>query len=397
MRIDVFTILLCDVLIRTVLAILFLAFWLKDTRATWFGWASATIFFSDLAAIFFLTNGIAPTFDSIGIGTAALLATFACAWQGARAFEGRKPMWFATFAVPGSWLAFSLIPSFLQNTPVRVVVASLLLTPLLAMTSVEYWRGRHEALPSRWPIIVLFASLAAVFAVRVLLVGMLPFPFGALPMQSTWVAGFTTIMSLHTVAIAILFVALTRERLEREQHQHAQTDLLTGALNRRAFLQYGERLMTRHRMSEKPLSLMMLDIDRFKPLNDQLGHVGGDRTLIRFVALVRDNIRPGDLLFRLGGDEFCCLLPETSAGQACLVAERVRDRFEAAAVDVGGAPIKLTASMGIASTETCGYSLDVLMHEADRAVYAAKRRGRNCVVLATDFGTGTSEQPVAGG
>jgi diguanylate cyclase (GGDEF)-like protein len=382
MQIDVFTVLLCDVLIRTVLAVLFLVFWLEDTRASWFGWASATIFFSDLAAILFITTGIAPNFFSIGIGTAALLATFACAWQGARAFEGRRPMWLVALAVPALWLAVSLVPTFLQNTPARVVVASLLLTPLLAMAAVEYWRGRQEPLPSRWPLIVLFASLAAFFAVRVPLVGMLPFPFGALPMQTGWVAGFSVVMTLHTVAIAVLFVALTRERLEREQQRNAQTDLLTGVLNRRAFMLYGERLLTRHRTAEKHLSLLMLDIDRFKSLNDRLGHVGGDRTLTQFVTLVRDNIRPSDLLFRLGGDEFCCLLPETNVHQARLVAERVRSRFEAAAVEISGASVKLTASMGIASTETCGYSLDVLMHEADIAVYAAKRQGRNRVVVA---------------
>jgi diguanylate cyclase (GGDEF)-like protein len=187
---------------------------------------------------------------------------------------------------------------------------------------------------------------------------------------------------LHTVALAVLVVAISRERLEREQRLKAQTDLLTGALNRRAFMGYAERQMARHRISGKPLCLLLLDVDRFKTLNDRFGHSFGDEILTRFVAMVRDNIRPNDLLFRIGGDEFCCLLPETSAAQAYRVAERVRDRLATALIAGAGATVSVTASMGIASTEHFDYALDVLMHEADMAVYAAKEEDRNKIVVA---------------
>ena len=382
MQIDVFTVLLSGLLIRTVLAILFLVFWIQDRRAVWFGWWSATFFFGDLATIFFIIAGITATFLSVGTGTASLLAAFGCCWQGARAFEGRAPMWLPLFVAPALWLMLCLVPAFLEYTGLRVVLSSLLLAPLIGLTAAEFWRGRHEPLPSRWPIILLFASLAAFFALRIPLVGSLPFPFGAQPIQLSWVAYFSLVLILHTVALAVLFVAMSRERLEREQHLKAQTDLLTGALNRRAFVMYGERQIARHRTAEKPLCLLLLDIDRFKSLNDRLGHSGGDEILRQFVAVVRDNIRPGDLLFRIGGDEFCCLLPETNAVQARHVAERVRGRFESAPMSVAGAPVRMTASMGIASTETFGYTLDVLMNQADMAAYAAKREGRNRVVVA---------------
>ena len=114
------------------------------------------------------------------------------------------------------------------------------------------------------------------------------------------------------------------ERLEREQKLKAQTDLLTGALNRHAFVAYGDRLVLRHEMTGKPLCLLVFDLDQFKALNDRFGHAGGDAILLQFVAVARGNIRPGDLLFRLGGDEFCCLLPYTNVAQACEIAERVR-------------------------------------------------------------------------
>lgn len=104
--------------------------------------------------------------------------------------------------------------------------------------------------------------------------------------------------------------------------------------------------------------------------------------MVQFAAIARENIRPGDLLFRLGGDEFCCLLPETNMAQACEIGERVRVRIAAATMDLANVKVKVTASIGVASAETFGHALDVLLHEADMAVYDAKRQGRNKVVVA---------------
>jgi diguanylate cyclase (GGDEF)-like protein len=100
--------------------------------------------------------------------------------------------------------------------------------------------------------------------------------------------------------------------------------------------------------------------------------------------VVQNTIRPSDFLFRIGGEEFCCLLPQTNAQQSRHVAERIRRHVESAAIQIGnGAPIKATVSVGIASTETAGYDLDALLRAADGAVYSAKRQGRNRVMTAT--------------
>jgi diguanylate cyclase (GGDEF)-like protein len=382
MQIDPFTVVFAGLLIRSILAVLFLIFWLTDRRSSWFAWWSAAFFLGNFSALFFLTGGFTADYLSIGFGTALLMAAFCCAWQGARGFEGRPPLWLAVFGVPALWLIACLMPGFLESALYRVLLSSALLAWLTGATAVEFWRGREEALPSRWPIVVLFAILAAIFAARIPLVGVAPFPFGALPQQANWVAAFSLVMILHTVALAVLVVAISRERLAREQSHKAQTDLLTGALNRRAFMSYAERQMARHRMAGKPLCLLLLDIDRFKTLNDRFGHSFGDEILTRFVATVRDSIRPNDLLFRIGGDEFCCLLPETSVAQARLVAERIRDRLARGSDRAPGTSVSMAASMGIASTEHFDYALDVLMNEADMAVYAAKEEGRNKIVAA---------------
>jgi diguanylate cyclase (GGDEF)-like protein len=396
MQIDGFTVLLCGLLIRTFLGILFLLFWLRERRSTWFGWWGAAFLVGDLAAVLFLLSRLATPLLPSGLDTAAMMAAFGCCWQGARAFEGRTPWWTPLLGAEALWLGACLLPGFLDNVGYRVILSSLLLAPLTAMTAVEFWRGRQEALPSRWGIIILFGSFALVFASRIPMIDVLPFPFGALPVQTNWVAAFSLLLLLHTTVLAVLLVAISRERLEREQHEKAQTDLLTGALNRRAFAAYAERLMLRHQMANKPLSVLLFDVDDFKSINDGYGHAGGDQALVSFVALARDSIRPGDFLFRLGGDELCCLLPETTAAQAAQVGERVRLRVAAAATEIGGASVTMTTSIGVASTESCGYGLDHLMQQADMALYAAKQQGRNRVV-ATDRGDSHAvKQSVAG-
>ena len=105
---------------------------------------------------------------------------------------------------------------------------------------IEFWRGRAERLPSRWPVIVIFGSFALLSCRRIPLIGMAPFPFGALPMQPGWLGAFNLVMFAHTLLLSVLMVSLSKERLELDQRTKAQTDPLTGALNRRAFMSRGD-------------------------------------------------------------------------------------------------------------------------------------------------------------
>jgi diguanylate cyclase (GGDEF)-like protein len=401
MQIDGSTVVLIGILVRILLGALFLVFWLRDRSAVWFIWWSATFFLGDVAALFYLLSRFAFLSSPFAFEVAILIAAVACCWQGARTFEGREPLWLPVLVAPTIWMFACLVPGFLETASYRVFVSSLLLSPLAAMSGVEFWRGREERLPSRWAIILLFVSLSIFFGSRIALIGVAPFPFGAQPMQSSWVGAFSLILFLHTIILAVLIVAMTRERLEHEQKLKAQTDSLTGTFNRRAFMAYGERLIMRHRMANKPLSLLVFDLDQFKELNDRFGHAGGDEVLMKFVVAARDNIRPGDFLFRLGGDEFCCLLPETDADGAFTVAERMRRRIAATTMDIAGVPVNVTASIGIASSEAFGYDLDGLLHEADMAAYAAKRQGRNQVMVGVpevaEGGLESQEMAPAGG
>ena len=382
MQIDSFTVLLFALFIKAVLGGLFLVFWYRQPNAPWYAWWGATFCLACIANILFGLRGFTSDLFGIGLGNVALIAAFACNWQAARVFDHRPALWWPLLAAPALWFAACLIPTFIETVAYRVVFSSLIVSTLIVLSAVEFWRSRDEPLPSRWPVIVLYSTFALFFALRIPLVGVLPFPFGALPMQPGSVGAFNLIMVFHTLLISVLIVAMSKERLELDQRTKAQTDPLTGALNRRAFMSRGIRLLRRHSHEKQPLSLLFLDLDHFKSLNDRFGHSGGDDVLVKFVAVVHNNIRPTDFLFRIGGEEFCCLLPHTGMMPAQRVAERIRQQFEATSVDVTGTPVKTTVSLGIASTETFGYDLEMLMRRADRAVYAAKQQGRNRVVVA---------------
>jgi len=386
MPIDSFTVLLFGLSAKLLLGGLFIMFWLKNREALWFAWWGAALFVGGTAAGVFMQRHETENILTIGVGNAALLATFACCWQGARAFHHRRPLWFPVLAAPLLWLVLCAAPPFMESVAVRIVASTLIATPLLLMAAVEFWLGRREQLPSRWAVIVVFSSFALAFAIRVPFVGVLPFPFGAQPMEPGWLGAFNLIMFAHTILLSVLLVSMSKERLEFDQRIQALTDPLTGALNRRAFVLRGERLLQRHRYESAPLCLLFLDLDRFKSLNDEYGHSAGDNVLVRFVKIVNACIRPMDFVFRMGGEEFCCLLPYTGTEQAHRVAERIRHQFEMARTSTGGVSVQATVSIGIASTEIFGYDIETLTWHADMAVYAAKRQGRNEVVVATGEG-----------
>ena len=382
MPIDSFTVLLFGLFVKLLLGALFAAYWLNNRASTWFAWWGAALVCGSVTAALFMLRAGGENYLTLGIGNAFLIAAIACAWQGARTFEKRDPLWLPVLAFPAVWLVVCLVPGFMATVEYRIALSSAMIATLLVLAALECWRGRREALASRWPVLLLFCSMALFFALRIPLMGMLPFPFGALPMQPGWLGAFNLIMFGHTFLLVVLVVAMSKERLELDQRTKAQTDPLTGALNRRAFMSRGERIIVRHRHESATLSLLFLDLDHFKALNDRFGHSGGDDVLTCFVGLVNACIRPTDFLFRMGGEEFCCLLPHTDAEQAQHVAERIRRQVEGASVIVAGQPVKATVSIGIASTEICGYNLDALIRRADGAVYAAKRAGRNRVEVA---------------
>lgn len=181
------------------------------------------------------------------------------------------------------------------------------------------------------------------------------------------------------------YILVKKDEVDRQLFRMATRDSLTGAFNRAAFREESMRFWALGRRKEVPLSLLMIDMDYFKEVNDSYGHPAGDKVLRNVVAVIGSCLRPYDVLGRYGGEEFVVLLPEVDLEEARSVAERIRK-----AVEVGcsgrGQDLGCTVSVGVASCNpgigTVTY--DDLLQCSDDALYEAKRRGRNSVVVFSE-------------
>ncbi len=185
-----------------------------------------------------------------------------------------------------------------------------------------------------------------------------------------------------TGLVGLLTDITERKVLEQELRRLATTDPLTGAANRRHFMQAAQHETDRAGRYGGALSVVMLDIDHFKHVNDSWGHAIGDEVLRRVVHAINLGLRDIDILGRLGGEEFAVLLPETALDQAVAVAERLRQAIAEIQVPVGDGVTTVTASMGVAERCRDDGNVDHLLGRADRALYTAKQAGRDRVLAA---------------
>lgn len=179
-------------------------------------------------------------------------------------------------------------------------------------------------------------------------------------------------------AASLLGIAMHNVRLFAEIREHGLRDALTGCFNRAHGLEVLEGELARARRSQNPVSVMMFDVDQFKRINDEHGHLCGDEVLAAVGARLRQVLRRSDVRCRFGGDEFMIVLPETAAAGAARVGEWVRGEVEQITVTGRDARVTPTISVGVA-TATPGERADALLERADRSLYTAKAAGRNCV------------------
>lgn len=196
---------------------------------------------------------------------------------------------------------------------------------------------------------------------------------------------------LYNLLLMLLLgsIALWLYRLKRSQLRFkalSSLDGLTGILNHQHFVGEAGRALRQMERKPAPACLVALDLDHFKQVNDAYGHAIGDEVLRHAVTVCRQQLRPVDLFGRLGGEEFGILLPDCPLDQGVDIAHRIRRALAESPMTKGAAVVEISASVGLACTDTCGYELQRLYAEADAALYRAKRAGRNRVVA--DLGKG---------
>jgi diguanylate cyclase (GGDEF)-like protein len=189
----------------------------------------------------------------------------------------------------------------------------------------------------------------------------------------------TILPILGTIGFMLMCCDLLNDDLARL----AMRDPLTGVYNRRTLAGLAERAIDAATRDNIPLALLAVDVDHFKRVNDQLGHDVGDDALCALVTLMEESLKPEQTLSRIGGEEFAVLLPNNSEADACLVAERLRRHVERTPVLIDGRPLQLRVSIGVAALTPVMDDLGALLRDADRALYSAKRAGRNRVVAAS--------------
>ncbi len=175
-------------------------------------------------------------------------------------------------------------------------------------------------------------------------------------------------------------LAFRRIKLYKEIEKMAITDALTNVYTRRYFLERFEEEIKRAAARKTRISFLMLDVDHFKKINDQYGHITGDEVLKQVGIVLKESIREIDIAGRFGGEEFCMVLPDTDAPGAILVAERIRRAVEQRMIKAYDAVVRITISIGVASFPSDGKIVEELIDKADWSLYRAKSQGRNCTV-----------------
>jgi diguanylate cyclase (GGDEF)-like protein len=186
-------------------------------------------------------------------------------------------------------------------------------------------------------------------------------------------------MSLLSITAAVLLGILVLRPINTLQEQ-ARQDPLTGLLNRRSFDQFSDKKIAIAIRGRHPLSALMIDVDYFKPINDEYGHAVGDEVLQIVARRINRGLSDDDLLSRYGGEEFAVLLPDAALDQAVVIAERLREQVGSSPIKTSAATLSVTVSLGVAQFDDTDESIAQLLERADRRLLIAKRRGRDCVV-----------------
>ncbi len=352
--------------------LIYAAFHYHDApAATW--WGVSHIILAG-GVVLSMVGGIAGDDRITALAFVVFLTCAAVQWHGTRLLTGARPYLPLILVGPVVIALVNLLPVGSTLPAIRGITASIL--------NVTYFAGALIVL-LRPPAgsLVAYKPLAVLFFANIVAIGL--GPFGGLGSTESGLPSILSIggfiyleAQIFVIGTTIFIVAAVRERKEFVSHNAAAVDPLTGLANRRSFFEIAEKQVKRSRIAGTRCGVLMVDLDNFKWINDHHGHATGDDVLRVFAESARKALRPGDILGRIGGEEFAAILPGSDIEASLAIAERMRKSFQAAAEDINGVPVHATLSGGVAAFLP-GTTLEMLMREADAALYLAKQNGRN--------------------
>ncbi len=373
--IDIPTLLGCSAAIFAIILFVFLFFWLGDGRRRDSLWFGLPFLMALCSACLFARMSVLPDLWGLRLATFFVLLAYPFAWQAVRTLYGRPFLPLAVFGLPLAWFVlsatvFEKAEAVALSLSMRIVICAF----YNGLCAYEAWRSREEDLPSRRALFWAFVAYAVIGLGRMPFITLLPVPLGVTQAQAWAVAAYNLFILVQALLTAALIISLSRERVSLSNYRLALVDSMTGVFNRRAF---DLRVTDFDTKTQRPgTAILLFDLDLFKQINDRFGHDVGDAVIITAARTAQGVLRKSDQIFRIGGEEFVCLLPDTTEKEAFVIAERLRNAFARAAEQVAGCATYATVSIGVA-VAAASLSLPALLLEADRALYEAKSAGRN--------------------
>ncbi|MBL8180213.1 MAG: GGDEF domain-containing protein [Blastocatellia bacterium] len=382
---DLRTLAVVLMLISFALSAVMIYVWRSSKTYDGFGWWTAGTTAAAFTFVLLGAFGSSSQVTSVALASAAGTGSLIAWYLGIRKFFGRSMPYLAALAV---WAFSIVIPvwfSFVQISPLlRIVIMSLLVAAITGASAYEF-RGASDRETQRIYTVARYAYglFALWMVIRASVTVYEPQTFSSNIGQAWTLAIYIVCLVFWTFNYLILNNQRMRVELEAAKAElatQATTDFLTGVPNDRSFFEIGNREFARAVRFRYPLSVVMMDLDGFKHINDKFGHAQGDLVLKSAVNACTDKLRASDTFARLGGDEFAIILAFTTAENARIVADVLR---EAVAMSNEGSHATVTASFGVAEILDTDTEIKHLLDRADKNLYEAKRLGRNRVIGAT--------------
>ena len=350
-------------------------------------WAAAPLLLFVSTLLFGLREAMPPAVSSV-LANALVLVGNGLLLIGTRQFTGRPPRIRRLVVLLA--LVLPVLVWVRDDSAPRSALMSASMGVLFAAHAGLIWRHAGRGFAARFTatVLVLLTAVMAVRCVAALTGPPMTGLFEATPLQTLYLTSY----SFGLMMVIVGFILMASERLHAELQHLLTHDTLTGALTRRALYEAAQSCLDRSRQDGSPLSLLVLDLDHFKTINDQHGHLMGDRVLVDFVQRLQRLLPPAAPLGRVGGEEFVIVLPDTDTTAALQVATRILQDASAGAADESGVALPyLGVSQGLARFRRAPpESLEELIHRADAALYRAKRLGRGRVEVAPDAPAGAA-------
>lgn len=350
----------------------------KGQVAGTLNWAAGTASFS-IACLLYSFRGVWPDAVSVVLGNTLYLFA-ACSWTaGTLRFHGVDPRtrWLALICMAMTLFIawFTLIS---PNYQIKLVVFTAISASLYGIQAIVAIKHRENGLV----YLFFIGALVTAFVITLMrcVSGILELEKDAHFLSQDWMQ-ITYLLFASSIPLVLStgFFMIASRKIQQKLIELSRVDSLTGILNRRAFLEVCEGEHSRHRRHHREMSVVLMDIDHFKQVNDTYGHATGDLVLISVCTTVQSMLRKSDAFGRIGGEEFALLLPETCEGDAHSLAERIRIGVSITRVRHN---LQVTLSLGVTKFDVQREMMHEAMSRADAALYHAKSSGRNRTVLS---------------